>query len=157
MNKEIPILLLLLSCVLTTAALADTWHADPVSGCTVFDSDDAATDVVVSWSGGCDGSSRATSDGVLSWFEDGSLAGRYVGPMLNGKANGSGVIYAAAEEGGFDRYAGVFKDNEVAGQLSAKSADGTTFNGVMNSADFSGRAFSRRQQVIATPANSRTA
>ena len=88
---------LLVFCFAGSASLAETWHVDPVSGCTVFDDEDAVTNVVISWSGDCDKQSRASGDGVLSWFEDGKLAARYVGTMKAGQADGNGVIYVLEE------------------------------------------------------------
>ncbi|MDH5339837.1 MAG: hypothetical protein OEW22_08670, partial [Rubrivivax sp.] len=128
----------LLSLCFSTLALAETWHADPISGCTVFDSDDAATGVLISWSGDCDQDKHATGPGVLSWIEGGKLVGRFEGSMRGGKANGDGTIYVAAPQGGYDRFEGSFKDNEVAGRLSARTANGLTFEGVLSSPSYSG-------------------
>ena len=83
-------------------ASAETWHADPISGCTVFDDAESPENVLVSWSGDCDSKNRASGSGVLIWVEDGKLAGRYEGTMEGGKADGRGVIYVVADEGGFD-------------------------------------------------------
>ena len=81
---------------LTAPALAQTWHADPISGCTVLDDDESDAAVLISWSGECDENNRAQGYGVLSWFEDGKLVGRYDGSMLGGKASGQGIMYVAA-------------------------------------------------------------
>lgn len=129
---------LLALCLTGSASLAESWHADPVSGCTVFDDDDAVTNVVISWSGDCDSNSRASGDGVLSWFEDGKLAARFVGRMKAGQADGIGVIFVLGEEGSYDRFEGVFKDNNLAGNVKATGWDGGTFEGTMDSTDLSG-------------------
>jgi len=123
---------------LTSLSSAETWHTDPVTGCTVYDDEDPDASVLISWSGDCDSKNRASGNGVLTWIEDGKLAGRYDGEMKAGKAAGNGVIYVAAEEGGYDRYDAAFKNNDIAGQTSAIGADGGTFEGTLNSADFSG-------------------
>ena len=133
MKSNIRRLGLLLAVLISAPGFAETWHADPISGCTVFDEEDAATGVLISWSGGCDETSRANGSGVLSWFEDGELAGRYEGEMSGGRANGHGVIYAISLQGGYDRIEGVFKDDEIDGYATAKTADGSTFEGLMNS------------------------
>ena len=58
------------------------WFADPVTGCQVWNARPVPGEVV-SWSGRCrDG--RADGEGVLAWFADGRLEGRY-----------SGMVYAS--------------------------------------------------------------
>jgi hypothetical protein len=51
---------LLLAILLGSGAKAETWHADPISGCTVHDDDNPQTKVVISWSGECDANGRAS-------------------------------------------------------------------------------------------------
>ena len=138
MNQKLQqIIFAMLAALLCSISSAESWHADPVTACTIFDSTDDVSNVIVSWSGGCDSENRASGDGVLSWIEDGKFAGRFAGPMNGGKAQGVGVIYIAAEEG-FDRYEGEFKDGELDGHTQAVGADGTLFSGTLNGADFSG-------------------
>ncbi|MGB5454033.1 MAG: hypothetical protein WBM59_14575 [Sedimenticolaceae bacterium] len=96
---------LLLAILLSGGALANTWHADPISGCAVFDAEDPQTEVLISWSGDCDQNGHASGDGVLSWIDDGRLISRYVGAMQGGKANGDGVLDIVVESGGHDRLA----------------------------------------------------
>ena len=127
----------------SSISLAETWHADPISGCTVFDQDDPETTVLVSWSGDCDENNHASGDGVLSWIDDGKLLGRYDGAMLGGKANGQGILYIVSASGGHDRFEGRFKGNEIDGYLVAKTAEGITFEGRMSSADLSGNGVLR--------------
>ena len=82
-------------------AHAESWHADPISGCRVWDDEDAGgREVLVSWSAGCDDAGGAAGDGVLSWFENGRLKVRYAGAMLGGKANGWGVASTGRARGG---------------------------------------------------------
>ena len=138
MNKNLrQIIFAMLTCLLCSTSSAESWHSDPVTGCTIFDSNDDVLNVIVSWSGGCDSKNRAAGEGVLSWIEDGEFAGRYAGPMKGGKAQGTGVIYVAADDG-FDRYEGEFKSGEIDGQTQAVGADGTLFSGTLHGADFSG-------------------
>ena len=105
---------LLLGLFISTLAMAETWHADPISGCAVYDKDDAAKGVLISWSGGCDENKRATGQGVLSWIENGKLVGRYEGSMRDGRANGQGTVYVVAKQGGYDRLEGVFPERMAA-------------------------------------------
>lgn len=128
---------LLLTALAGSAAIAETWHTDPITGCAVFDDEEPTNTVLVSWSGDCDESNRASGNGVLSWIADGVLVGRYDGAMSNGKANGAGIIFAVAD-GGFDRYDGEFEDNEIDGPMRARLADGSTFEGLMNTATNAG-------------------
>ncbi len=48
-------------------------------------------DNLISWSGDCR-VGKANGTGVLSWINDGKLAGRYSGPMVDVKAQGLGTI-----------------------------------------------------------------
>jgi hypothetical protein len=139
MNQKLQqIVFVMLSSLLCSTSFAESWHADPVTGCTIYDSNDDVLNVIVSWTGGCDSKKRASGEGVLSWIEDGKFAGRYVGPMEGGKAQGVGIIYIAADDG-FDRYEGVFINGGLEGQTQAVGADGTLFSGTLNGADFSGQ------------------
>ena len=127
----------------SSLSLAETWHADPITGCTVFDQEDVETVVQVSWSGDCDENNLASGNGVLSWIDDGKLLGRYDGAMAEGKANGQGVLLIVNAAGGHDRFEGQFKDNEIDGYVVAKTADGISFEGRMSSADLSGNGLLR--------------
>ena len=129
---------LLLAILLSSEVLAETWHADPISGCAVFDADAPSTEVLISWSGNCDQNGHASGDGVLSWIDDGKLIGRYVGTMQGGMANSQGVLEIVAKAGGHDRFEGQFKDNEIDGYIVAKTAAGIRFEGRMSSVDLSG-------------------
>ena len=125
----------LMLCGVAAVSTAESWHADPVSGCTVYDDEDSAESVLISWSGDCDKNNRASGSGVLTWIEDRKLAGRYEGAMKAGKADGNGVIYVLADVGGYDRYEGLFKNRELAGRTKAKGADGGSFEGTFNAVD----------------------
>jgi hypothetical protein len=140
---------LLLAAAFSTGAMAETWHADPISGCAVYDKDDPKTEVVVSWSGGCDAEGHASGDGVLSWIDDGKFLGSYVGEMQWGRFNGHGALYIVAESGGHDRFEGQFKDDEMDGYVDAKTATGIAFQGQLRSADLFGNG------VVTTAAGDR--
>ena len=128
--------LLALACC--SGAYADAWHVDPINGCMIYDDEDLADrEVVVSWSGACDADMKASGQGILSWFENGELAGRFVGAVKNGKANGHGVVFVLQDDG-YDRYEGEFTDNEVDGSLVATGADGSSFEGTMDTRSLSG-------------------
>ncbi len=60
MKHELGRTTLLLTLLLGSGAKAETWHADPISGCTVHDDDNPQTKVVISWSGECDANGRAS-------------------------------------------------------------------------------------------------
>ena len=118
----------LLATLFSTAAMAETWHADPISGCGVHDESDPKTRIVASWSGGCDEKGHASGEGVLSWIEDGQLLGRYVGEMQDGRVDGKGVLYLVVESGGHDRFEGQFRNDEIDGYVLARTAAGITWS-----------------------------
>ena len=90
-----------------------TWLKDPISGCAVWNSTPSASRESVSWSGGCQ-NGLANGDGVLVWNEGQRLAGRYVGPMEGGKAQGKGVLDYWIDSG-YAHYEGDFHDSEMHG------------------------------------------
>ena len=120
------------------AAFAGTWRADPITGCTVFDTEESTVDVLVSWSGECDAEKRATGDGVLSWIEAGRLIARYDGEMVAGRAEGEGALLILAGQGGYHRAEGHFEASEVAGPVKINTAEGDVFVGQLHSLDMSG-------------------
>jgi len=93
----------LLATLFSTAAMAETWHADPISGCGVHDESDPKTRIVASWSGGCDEKGHASGEGVLSWIEDGQLLEEsgltLEAARLYEKAHGLAPDYEAAHLG----------------------------------------------------------
>ena len=59
---------------------ADLWIEDPITQCKVWTDEIDPAGEAISWTGSClDG--KATGEGVLAWFKDGSLLGRYEGTM----------------------------------------------------------------------------
>lgn len=114
------------------------WLSDPVSGCRIWAGDDpAAVDDIVSWSGNChDGT--AAGQGVLSWFADGALLGRYEGEMLDGRLEGRGRLAYRLEDG-FGVLVGDFEDGLPHGKVSLRYANGDRFRGVVQNGIDTGR------------------
>ena len=127
----------------------DSWLKDPITNCAVWGSD-LSGDNLISWSGDCrDG--KANGTGVLSWINDGKLAGRYSGPMVDGKAQGLGTIDFWLDnqylhyEGSFlnskldgwgnvrwpdgSHLEGEFKDDAPSGLVRYKAANGSSYAG----------------------------
>lgn len=112
------------------ASAEELWLADSISGCQVWGGDDpAAANDVVSWSGDCRGG-KARGQGVLSWFADGALLGRYEGEMLDGRLDGEGRLYYKFEDG-FARVRGRFENGMPNGRVSIRFANGDRFRGTV--------------------------
>lgn len=123
----------------SSAAESETWLEDPITGCKIFSPEDRpGPATLISWSGACDAEGRAEGAGVLTWFEEGTLGGRYIGPLGAGKALGRGVLYMRSADGGYDRFEGEFRDSEIQGRATVDTANGTHFVGTLNSATMSG-------------------
>lgn len=97
----------------TTPNEEGSWLKDPITGCAVWNSAPKGNEVI-SWSGECqDG--KASGYGVLVWFEDGKIVGRFKGTMANGKAEGRGKLEFEVVDG-FANYDGDFNDSEMHGR-----------------------------------------
>ena len=111
------LLFMLLTALVTCSSPvdADSWVKDPTTGCKLWGGDtgeDVSNDIV-SWSGGCEGG-YASGTGVLSWFSEGSLYGRYEGAMKKGKMEGLGTLFIKPEEGdGYDHYQAELVGGEI--------------------------------------------
>ena len=95
-KRYVPSLLALLGAGLVikthSIARADDWLVDPISGCKIWTDQADSLREVVTWSGPCvDG--KASGEGVLVWFKDDGILGRYVGSMRAGKLHGHGVLH----------------------------------------------------------------
>ncbi len=114
------------------------WLSDPVSGCRIWAGDDpAAADDIVSWSGNChDGT--AIGKGILSWFGNGALLGRYEGEMFDGRLEGRGRLAYRLEDG-FGVLVGEFEDGLPHGKVSLRYANGDHFRGVVQHGIDTGR------------------
>ena len=73
-------------------ASAEEWIADPISGCALWADDADPEREVATWSGACE-KDKASGEGVLVWFKDGQLLGRYEGGMKGGKLSGRAVLF----------------------------------------------------------------
>lgn len=115
--------------ILPALASADSsggWAKDPVSGIEVWLPQYAGTEIV-SWSGGStDG--KASGFGVLSWFDDCELAGRFEGTMEAGKVQGRGNLFFVIDSG-YSEYQGEFENSELNGFGILKLADGGRIEG----------------------------
>lgn len=89
-----------------------TWLVDDITGCKVWNSAPQGNETI-SWSGPCQ-NDKASGNGVLVWFEDGKVVGRFTGTMNEGKAEGVGKLYFEVEDG-FAYYHGDFKKSEMHG------------------------------------------
>ena len=76
----------------TSVVHADDWIEDPVTGCMIWTDQQDSFRETATWAGACvDG--KANGEGVLVWFKDDSILGRYEGSMQEGKLHGTGVLY----------------------------------------------------------------
>ena len=120
MKHKLLFLALIFSLTLSTAQVKTTteenglWLEDPITKCTIWNSDSKGNEVI-SWSGSCDDNKRASGSGVLVWLENGKIVGRFKGTMSNGKAQGYGRLYFQVDDG-FAHYVGDFRDSEMHGQ-----------------------------------------
>ena len=81
------------------ASAEDVWIKDQITGCAVWGGDaPAAAEDIVSWSGDCE-DGKASGDGVISWFAEGALYGRYKGEMRDGRIDGIGRLQYRLDEG----------------------------------------------------------
>ena len=127
------------------ASAADSyWLEDPISGCMVWSPDAPGDDEAISWSGGCvDG--KAEGEGVLAWFAQGTLAGRYQGPMIAGMANGNGTLYMVDNKvgSGYLRVEGQFSQSFIDGYVRVTEADGGSFEGRIDELTMNGEGIWR--------------
>ena len=78
--------------LMAATAQADAWLKDPITGCSLWTDHVDSSRETATWSGSCvDG--KASGDGVLVWFKDDEILGRYVGSMRAGKLHGRGVLH----------------------------------------------------------------
>ncbi len=105
------------------------WLADAVSGCEVWSTDPPRAGEGVSWSGACrDG--KAIGYGVLVWWDETGLQGRYFGEMAGGKLDGAGRLVLRDEAaGGFTEYLGRFAESRPVGKGFLETAAGARFQG----------------------------
>ena len=105
---------------------ADSWLKDPITNCGVWGGD-LRGDNLISWSGDCrDG--KANGSGVLTWINDGKLAGRYSGPMVDGKTQGLGTIDFWMDNQ-YLHYEGGFLNSKLDGWGSVRWPDGSHLEG----------------------------
>lgn len=112
------------------ASADELWLADPITGCQIWGGDDpAAANDVVSWSGDCRGG-KARGRGVLSWFAEGALFGRYEGEMLGGRLDGEGRLFYKFDDG-FALVGGEFENGLPNGGVAIRFANGDRFRGTV--------------------------
>ncbi len=75
-----------------SSAQADAWLTDPITGCSIWTDKLDPLRETATWAGPCEGG-KASGEGVLVWFKDGHIVGRYEGAMREGKLHGRGVLY----------------------------------------------------------------
>ena len=109
--------------------LSGGWIKDDLTNCAVWSTDKPSDDEAVSWSGACvDG--KASGRGVLVWWDDDGLLGRYTGEVNEGKLNGEGRIFLRADDGeNFHEYMGRFADSKPIGKGFLRTAQGARFLG----------------------------
>jgi len=111
------------------AAEPDFWIDDPVTGCAVWSIEAPRPGEGVSWSGACDGD-KASGRGVLVFWDEAGLRGRYVGELTGGKLSGEGRLFLRDEKtSGFDEYIGRFADGKPTGKGFLKTSTGARFIG----------------------------
>lgn len=123
MRSPIALIALLLLAAAASAQTSGRWLRNDVTGCNVWDSD-PETGKTFSWAGNC-ASNIAEGPGVLQWYLNGSLSGRYVGQYMNGRMSGRGVF----EYRNGDRYDGEFRDDRPNGSGTLTRASGYRYTG----------------------------
>jgi len=116
------------------------WLQDPISSCSLWTHRAPASGELPSWSGGCE-QGRADGEGVLSWFADQQLWGRYHGSMKAGRVVGFGDLWIRADRGkspGYDHYQGVFEGGRLTGQVVLQRANGDRFEGAVRNGQMEG-------------------
>jgi len=107
------------------------WISDPVSACRVrADGVDVSRDVI-SWSGAC-ADRMAEGNGVLVWFRDGRLLGRYEGGMRQGRFHGNGLLAydnPQTAEHDYVQIQAQFKQGLIDGRAQIKKPSGDQFDG----------------------------
>lgn len=140
LNRISTIAVTTLLAMIPTLSAADSsggWAKDPVSGIEVWLPQHAG-DEIVSWSGGStDG--KASGFGVLSWFVDCKLAGRFEGTMVAGKVQGRGDLFFVIDSG-YSEYQGEFQDSELSGFGILKLTDGSRIEGQFEHSKVNGHA-----------------
>jgi len=116
-----------------TAAAEDAksggWIKDIVTDCAVWSTDKPGADDAVSWSGACV-DEKASGRGVLVWWDEEGLLGRYTGEMDAGKLNGEGRLFLRSDDGeGFHEYMGRFSESKPVGSGFLRTAKGARFLG----------------------------
>lgn len=111
------------------AEQAGGWMEDAVSGCTIWSSDAPRPEEGLSWTGAChDG--KASGRGVLVWWDEKGLVGRYTGEMKGGKLDGEGRLTLRDEEtDGFNEFLGRFAESRPLGNGFLTTAKGERFLG----------------------------
>jgi len=111
------------------AAESDFWIDDAVTGCGVWSAEAPRPGEGVSWSGACDGD-KASGLGVLVFWDETGLRGRYLGEMVGGKLAGEGRLFLREEKTEkFHEYIGRFADGKPEGKGYLKTAAGDRFIG----------------------------
>jgi len=71
----------------SSPSIAEEWLKDSITGCDIWGEKVDPKIEIASWSGSCvDG--KAAGNGVLVWFKDGRIIGRYDGMMKGGFLDG---------------------------------------------------------------------
>lgn len=111
------------------AAKAGGWIKDTVTDCAVWSTNKPQPGEGVSWTGACvDG--KASGRGVLVWWDEKGLSGRYTGELRAGKLDGEGRLFLRADDNeGFHEYIGRFADSKPVGKGFLKTAKGARFLG----------------------------
>lgn len=119
-------LLLLGGLLLPLTGWTGQWIPDPITGTEVWAKGDKPNQSV-SWSGAAqDG--KAHGPGILTWIDDGEIAGRFIGEMVHGKAEGIGELWFRRDDG-FIHYTGEIAESEIHGVGIARLPNGTLVQG----------------------------
>jgi len=134
--KRLSLLLLMIglpvsALVQADGAAGDFWIDDPISGCALWTHVKPIPGEAPSWSGGC-AEGRTEGSGVLSWYREQQLWGRYTGRMQAGKVSGLGDLWIQAkntEAGHYDHYRGSFARGRLNGHAVLERWNGDHFEG----------------------------
>ncbi|WP_223428301.1 MORN repeat-containing protein [Tateyamaria pelophila] len=113
----------------SVSAADGAWLTDPVTDCEIWSSGEPSSHERISWSGACiDG--KAAGRGTAVFWDDDGLEARYDGDMINGKADGYGIVWMRnAEMTGYDLYEGSFVAGDFDGEVTISTHDGYEFTG----------------------------
>jgi len=111
-----------------------SWLSDPVTGCAIWTAGDDAANEGAMWTGACI-NGEANGRGTLVFWDELGFEARYDGDVLNGRAEGAGIVWIRNDNGtGVDIYEGSFRAGQPDGEITVTSSAGYVFEGATGDA-----------------------